>query len=407
MTISSAERGPRRADPIGVHGILAPAAGLDRWLLLVLVVLLVTCAARYVDRHGLGATGTAVLAGATVLALAYATRTLVTGRPWWPAVWVSGMMVVWGALTAVAPSFGWCAVPVAFAVLRVVPFAWAVLTVVPMTVLVAASWMRITDDPDPTQVAGPVGIALVTVLAYRALDLESRARQAVVDQLVDAQAELAQEQHRTGVMAERTRLSREIHDSVGQGLSSINLLLQAAEQAWDQHPGTARDHVRTAAATAREGLNEVRRVVRDLAPEDLVDDRTGTALPAALRRAALEAAPGVDVEVHVHGEPLAVPAEVAAALVRTARGALANVREHAGARRVAVTLTYHLDEVLLDVRDDGRGFVPDHVRPHGSRGRGLRGIRERAAGLGGRALVESSPGEGTTISVRFPLGGGR
>lgn len=387
----------------GVHGILAPAVRLDRWLLMILVVLLVTCSVRYVDRHGLDATGAAVLAGALVLALAYATRSLLPGRTWWPTAWIAGMVVLWGTLTAVAPSFAWCAVPVAFAVLRVLPFAWAVATVVLMTALLTAAWQRITDGFDPVQVAGPVGVGLLTVLAYRALDLESRARQDLLDRLVEAQDELAEEQQRTGALAERTRLSREIHDSVGQGLSSINLLLQAAEQNWQSQPATAREHVATAAATAREGLDEVRRVVRDLAPADLAADTTGTALPAALRRAAEQAAPGMQVEVRVDGAPGVVPASVAAALVMTARGALANVREHARAQRVAVTLTHHVDEVLLDVRDDGRGFVPGQVRPSGTRGHGLAGIVARAEALGGRADIESAPGEGTTVSVRFPV----
>lgn len=387
----------------GVHGILAPAARLDRWLLAVLVVLLVTCAARYVDRHGIHATGIAVLVGALVLGLAFATRGLLTGRSWWPTVWVTAMVVLWASLTLVAPSFAWCAVPVAFAVLRVLPFGWAVATVTGMTVVVTVAWLRISDGVDPAQVAGPIAVALVTVLAYRALDLESQARQDLLDRLVEAQADLAEEQRRTGALAERTRLSREIHDSVGQGLSSINLLLQAAEQVWDSQPHAARGHVRTAAATAREGLDEVRRVVRDLAPADLAADSSGAALPTALRRVAEQTAPGIRVEVRVDGDPVAVPEAMAAALVRTARGALANVVEHAAARRVVMTLTYQSDEVVLDVRDDGRGFDPAEVRPRDARGRGLAGIQDRADALGGRADVESAPGEGTTVSVRFPL----
>ncbi|SDI33088.1 Signal transduction histidine kinase [Actinokineospora alba] len=387
----------------GIHGILAPAARLDRWLQVVLVVLVATGAVRYVDRHGLGVTGVLVLLGAAVLALAYATRTLLPGRSWWPTAWVAGMVAIWTALTLVAPSFAWCAVPVAFAVLRVLPFGWAAATTVLMTLVVAGAWWRVVEAPDPTLVAGPVGIALVTVIAYRTLERESRARQRLLDDLTEAQAELAEEQRRSGALAERTRLSRDIHDSVGQGLSSINLLLQAAEQSWTREPATARDHVRTAAATARDGLDEVRRVVRDLAPAELTGDSSGTALPAALRRAAAQAAPGLDVEVRVHGTPVPLRPEVAAALVSTARGALANVREHAGAARVAVTLTYHDDEVLLDIRDDGRGFQPGQPPSGPLRGRGLRGIRERAEQLGGRADVESAMGEGTTVSVRFPL----
>jgi signal transduction histidine kinase len=380
--------GPGPSRP-GEHGILAPAARLDRWLLAVLVVLLVTCGVRYVDRHDLDAAGVAVLAGAAALGAAYAIRGLLVGRTWWPTAWVLAMVLLWSALTIAAPSFAWCAVPVAFAVLQVLAFEWAVAVVVAMTVLLSAAWARITDGVDPVQVAGPIGVALVTVLAYRALDLESRARQ-------EAQAEL-------GALAERTRLSREIHDSVGQGLSSINLLLQAADQAWEAHPGAARGHVQTAAATARDGLDEVRRVVRDLAPADLAEDPTGAALASALRRCAEQSAPGLDVELRVHGAALQVPAEVAAALVRSARGALANVAEHSGASRVALTLTYQDDEVVLDVRDDGCGFDPAQVRASGVRGRGLAGVRDRAAGLGGRADVESAPGEGTTVSVRFPV----
>jgi signal transduction histidine kinase len=278
--------------------------------------------------------------------------------------------------------------------------------VVAMVGLLTLAWQRISADVDPVQVAGPIGVALLTVLAYRALDLESRARQDLLDRLVDAQQELAEEQRRTGALAERTRLSREIHDSVGQGLSSINLLLQAAEQDWETHASRAREHVGTAAVTARDGLDEVRRVVRDLAPADLDVGGPASALPAALERVAVLAPSGPPVEVRVDGDPVQVPPPVAAALVRTARGALANAYEHAQAGRVVLTLTYHHDEVVLDVRDDGRGFDPEHVHARGSRGWGLTGIQQRAALLGGVALVESAPGEGTTVSVRFPLAEG-
>lgn len=395
------------SDRTGVHGILAPVARLGRWLPVVLFALVATSAVRYVDRHGLGVTGVLILLGAAGLALAYATRTLLPGRTWWPSAWVAGMVLLWAALTLVAPSFAWCAVPLAFAVLQVLPYAVAAATVVVMTLVASVSWLRITDGADPTLVAGPIGIVLVTLIAYRSLEQEARARQRLLDDLTEAQADLAEEQHRSGALAERTRLSRDIHDSVGQGLTSINLLLNAAEQAWQHDPAAARAHAQTAAATARDGLDEVRRVVRDLAPAELASDGSGAGLPDALRRAADQAIgpddAGARAEVRVHGEPVAVRPEVASAILRTARGALANVREHAGASRVVVSLTYHADEVLLDVRDDGSGFTPGPLAPGALRGRGLPGIRERAALLGGRADVESAPGEGTTVSVSFPL----
>lgn len=391
----------------GLRGILAPAARLDVWLQLVLAVMVVTCAVRYVDRHGLDAAGVAILVGAACLVLLYAARPALAGRSWWPSVWVGLIVSVWTALTLAAPSFAWCSVPVAFAVLQVIPFGYATATVVVMTLVVAGGWLRITDSADPTLVVGPVGIALVTVVAYRALQREAEARQALLDELTEAQADLADQQHRTGALAERARLSREIHDSVGQGLSSINLLLQAAEQSLPGDPVRAREHVTTAATTAREGLDEVRRVVRDLAPSELAGEGGTAALADALRRALAVLGPDVDAEVRVHGDPAPVHPEVASALVRTARGALANVREHAGATRVVVTLTYHPDEVMIDVRDDGRGFDPELPVAGGLRGRGLTGIRDRATALDGRADVESAPGEGTTVSVRFPLEVGR
>jgi signal transduction histidine kinase len=411
MTTMTTTTTPTRPDGrrAGERGILAPAARLDRWLDGVLLVLIVTCAIRYVSRHGLDTSAAFVLTGAVLLAAAYAARPLVRDRPGGPTAWVAVVVALWTGLTLVAPSFAWTAVPIAFAVLQVLPFRYAACVVVLMTVVVSVAWSRLTDGFDPTVVVGPVGIALVTVMAYRALAQESQRRQRLLDDLTEAQADLAAAQRRSGALAERTRLSREIHDSVGQSLSSINLLLNAADQGWERRPEEARQHVRTAAGAARDALDEVRRVVRDLAPAGLEGGTEGAeqdradALPAALQRIADQTGHGLDVTLHVHGTPTDIPPAVASAIVRTARGSLANVVEHAAASKAAITLTYLADEVRLDVRDDGRGFDSQGVRVRGDRGRGLSGIRDRADGLGGRTEVESAPGEGTTVSVAFPL----
>jgi signal transduction histidine kinase len=389
----------------GRRGILAPATRLDRWLDIVLVGLVLTSALRYAGRHDLDVKGLLVLGGAALFVVLYLARPLLPDRSWWPTVWVAILVVVWMALTLAAPSFAWTAVPLAFAALEVLAFPYALAVVVLMTVVVSTGWLRITDGFDPTLVAGPIGIALVTVFAYRTLEQESLTRQRLLDELVAAHEDLAAAQHRSGALAERTRLSREIHDSVGQGLSSINLLLNAAEQDWDRRPDVARSHVRTAAGSARSGLDEVRRVVRNLAPVEIDGQDAVDALPAALSRIAAQTGSSTAVEVRVHGAPTSVPEDVATAIVRTTRGALANVTEHAAARHAVISLTYNSDEVLLDVRDDGTGMDPRRSRAAGLRGRGLRGIAERAESLGGRATVESAPGEGTTVSVAFPLDG--
>jgi signal transduction histidine kinase len=390
----------------GVRGILAPVR-FGRMLQLVLLALIAVCGIRYVLRHDEPTMMAIVLSGAVVLAAVAAVQSLVPRRGAWPAVWTLVAAAAWIMLTLIAPSFAWCAVPLAFAVLQILPFWPASGIVAGMTAVVIVAQLRLAADPAPTIVAGPIGIAVATVVAYRALDREARARQQLVDELTATQADLAAAEHRAGALAERARLSREIHDSVGQDLSSINLLLQAAQQQWQAQPDEARAQVRSAADAAREGLDAVRRVVRDLAPSEL--DGAAGSLPAAIEKVVADAV-GIDASFRSHGAVGEVPLPVAAALIRTVRGALANVAEHAHASRAVVSLTAHPDELRLDIRDDGVGF---DVGPRGlrarvaerraaGRGRGLAGIEERIAVLGGTFEIESAPGEGTTLSAVFP-----
>jgi signal transduction histidine kinase len=393
----------------GVRGILADISRLDVWLDVVLVVLTLASAARYVDGHGLGDRAPAVLGGAVLLLACYAARPR-SGR-WtpgpWPWTWCLALVAIWFVLVVLAPSFAWLAVPLSFVALRVLPFAAAGAVIAFMTATVVVAWTVMQGDLDLTVVTGPIAVAWLAVVAYRALEREAASRQELLDELQEAQGNLAEAQHRAGALAERARLSREIHDSVAQALSSINLLLQAAEQSWTSRPDAARDQVTQAASAARDGLDEVRRVVRDLAPPELGATGSGPALVATLRRTCERAVrgSGVRVDVHVDGTPVDVPPELATALLRTSRGALANVVEHAAARTATVSLTYQPDVVSLDVRDDGAGFDPRRATATGSRGRGLAGIRERAEQFGGTLTVETAPGEGTALAFTIPLGG--
>lgn len=373
--------------------ILSHATRLATALHAALVVLVLASAIRYLTGHGFGDRGPWVLIGAVVLLATYAAYRVLPSR-----IWLALLILEWCTLVLLAPSFAWCAVPLSFVALRVLPFRSACLVVAGMVVVTVVQWTRMADRLDPTIILGPVCIAVLAVGAYRTLEQDALARQALLDDLRAAQGDLADAQHEAGVMAERARLSREIHDSVAQGLSSINLLLQAAEREWDDRPATAREHATLAAATARNGLDEVRRVVRDLAPAEL----TG-GLPDALRRTCkqLAAQSSVEVRVQVHGTPVVLRAEVETALLRTVRGALANVLEHAAASTAVVTLTYQPDAVVLDVVDDGRGFTSAQRSP--DRGHGLPGIRKRLEQLGGTLVVESETGEGVALAASIPL----
>lgn len=387
-------------------GILASVGQLDWWLHGAMVVLTIASVTRYITGHGLAGRGPLILVGAGVLLAVYAASPVQRRRRSRTLnyVWCGVLIGCWLALVVLAPSFSWVAVPLAFVALRVLPFSWACAAITIMLATVIVAWSTMQERLDPTVIAGPLAVAALAVIAYRALERESTARRNLLDELRDAQADLAEAEHSAGALAERARLSREIHDSVAQALSSINLLLQAAEHRWAEENASARDYVRQASLTARNGLDEVRGVVHDLASAELDGDGGDAALPSAIARTCEQTALDSDIttDLQIHGDPIPIPPDTATALVRSARGALANVVEHSGASRATVSLTYQSDSVLLDVRDNGTGFTSSADRSNG-RGRGLAGIESRAKLFGGRLTVESAPGEGTAIAVSIPL----
>jgi len=111
---------------------------------------------------------------------------------------------------------------------------------------------------------------------------------------------------------------------------------------------------------------------------------------------------GVEAHVSVTGAASPLPPPVEVTLLRAVQEGLANVHKHAHARRVAVTLSFMGDQLSVDVQDDGQGFDP--ALP--STGYGLMALRERVEGAGGRVMVESALGEGTTVAIEVPLRSG-
>jgi signal transduction histidine kinase len=202
-----------------------------------------------------------------------------------------------------------------------------------------------------------------------------------------------------GILDERQRMAREIHDTLAQGLTGIITQLQAAEQASDDPAGWRR-HFEAATRLARESLSEARRSVDALRPEPLETGR----LPAALADVAgrWSALHGITVQVTTTGTARPMPAETELTLLRTAQEGLANVARHAQAANAWVTLSFMEQEVALDVRDDGKGFEPAQAD-----GFGLVAMRQRVEGLSGTLQIESEPGAGTAISACVPVAGGQ
>jgi signal transduction histidine kinase len=206
-----------------------------------------------------------------------------------------------------------------------------------------------------------------------------------------------------GVLDERQRLAREIHDTLAQGLTGIITQLEAAEQA-REHTADWQRHVDQARALARENLAEARRSMQALRPATLERSRLADAIGDMAARWSKSAS--VPLRFETTGRPTPLLAELEVTLYRVAQEALTNVAKHAKASKVGVTLSYMHDVALLDVRDDGSGFTPGSASA-GSRfaagqGFGLKGMGQRLQRVGGKLEIESAPGAGTAVSARVP-----
>lgn len=326
-------------------------------------------------------------------------------------LWLGAVLAVWLVLLALEPSATWCTMPLLFTGLHRLPVRLAVPLAAVLVVLVVATELRVaTGAFNPNLVLAPVALGTVaTAVLVDSRRLAARQR-LLIDDLVRTRGELAATERHAGVLAERQRLSAEIHDILAQSLSSQRMLLQAAERHWHSAPDTAYDHMRDAATTADRALAEVRRFVRDLTPLDLAGGSLVQALRGLAEPGRPADAPGPVVEFRLDAEPGApgpLPGPAETALLRVTQQALANVREHARARRAVVTLTCLEDRITVDIADDGRGFdasgTPRRGRA-GTRGHGLAGMRNRARQAGGTLAVESTPGEGTVVTMSVPLG---
>lgn len=355
-----------------------------------------------------------VVTGAVLLAAWYAVGIWLASRGRRQPVgllWLASLVAGWLALVVLSVEFSWLAFSLFFLCLHLLPVRAAVPAVVALTAAVVVAQLAGGTGSPAAKVLGPclgAAVAVAMALAYRRLVAENSERRRLVRQLMSAhddllamQDELAGTQRQAGVLSERARLAREIHDTLAQGFSSILLLSRAGLTGGDDQ-GEA---LRQIGVTASENLDTARRVVHALQPAELEDTPLTAAIGRLVDRFSDQS--GVAARMRVDGEPVPMPTTIEVALLRLAQGALANVRQHAGAARVGVTLTFGPDQVSLDVVDDGTGFdvaQVDRATPEGN-GFGLRAMQERLAALGGTLVVESVPGEGTAVAAIIPLVG--
>ncbi|WP_405620115.1 sensor histidine kinase [Streptomyces sp. NBC_01508] len=295
-------------------------------------------------------------------------------------------------------------VPQCFMLLSMSRALWAVtvLNVVPV-----AGWALVWRPPAEAiffnALFSVVTLAFSAVLGSWIIRIiaQSAERADLIAELEASREEVSRLSAERGALAERERMSREIHDTLAQGFTSVLMLVQAVDAELERDLPGARRHLDLMADTARRNLAEARALVAGGAPADL----HGSSLPDALRRLAARHGPGpgpaeVSVSVEVTGEarPLAPALEVVA--LRTCQEALSNTARHAGpGATAAISLAYTDAALCVEVRDTGRGF--DASAP--SDGYGLSGLRARAVEVGGSAEVRTDPGGGTLVAVRLPL----
>jgi len=357
----------------------------------------------------------AIIAGVAILVWHVAGTILPSKVHSWPLVvgWLIGFALVWAAAVAVSAEFVWVAFLLWLLAGHLLPLRWGLVFSIAVFVLVVTAPMLHYGTTSYADVFGPLigGIfAFGISRGYLQLLHDAAERERLVASLTRAQREMAElqdelalAQRHSGAIAERTRISRDIHDTVAQGLSSIRLLAHAeANRTNDFSAMRTLGQVETLAG---DSLADVRRIVAALAPAQLEED----ALPAALQRMLdrLHEETGLHAELHVDDTLPILPTEVEVALLRTAQSALGNVRLHASASRVVMSLIDAEDAVRLDIIDDGTGFDvtawEQASNGPSSSSYGLQFMRSRLRELGGGLDVESALGEGTAISVHLPI----
>jgi signal transduction histidine kinase len=276
--------------------------------------------------------------------------------------------------------------PIAAQAVTLLPRLWAVLVCMLVIAGVSGNLTWVPDWPAWFRNIASATAAVVFVVVYVGVAAREREARQRVERLSAEVAQLA-------AANERNRLAREIHDTLGHYLTVIHVQLEAARAVIGSDPDRGLLAMNRAQALAKDGLTAVRQSVKALREDSRVEGIAEqlASLVEAVRDEAFTAA------FATSGTPRPVSAAVALALHRTALEALTNVRRHASASHVEMTLVFESDgRVHLKVNDDGRGASELQG------GFGLTGIRERAAQLGGSVVYDTAPGRGFTLTMDLP-----
>ena len=213
-------------------------------------------------------------------------------------------------------------------------------------------------------------------------------------------AEIAkQAAQEAATLEERTRIARELHDTLAQSFTGIIMQLEAADFLLDSQPEKTRSCIKRARDLAKEGLAQARRSVFTLQPDSGQYSNLAASLTETVANVTQDTS--VQARVTVEGLPFALPADIGRNLLRIAQEAVTNTLRHARSRNLYLTLIYSAHQIALRIEDDGRGFDAGGA----AEGFGLRGMRERAERIGALLRVVSGAAQGTEITIVLPLTG--
>jgi signal transduction histidine kinase len=337
--------------------------------------------------QGVSAIGGAIMASLSALLLLVATWGMRWAENRAGSRWLHGMLALHGALVALAlvVSGGKAfimSMPLVSMLVLYLPVGVALLGVVVLTALLGALVVQQYSVELLGSALLQLGAAESFVIMFSLIARRERYARAEVERLQYAVAELA-------VVSERGRLARELHDSLGHYLTVMSIQLEALAQA---QPAPGAERIASLRELVRDALLELRRAVSALR------ERSEESLPTRLERLINEH-PASDVRVtwRVLGDAGEIAPEFDAAMFRALQEALTNVRRHARARHVHVTLTYLPQTLRLEIVDDGNGAGTGQPAGHG-----LKGMSERVAELGGVMTAGPLPSGGFRVQVELP-----
>ncbi len=248
------------------------------------------------------------------------------------------------------------------------------------------------------ELRGFIGIQHAEKGTYRADQIELAQALAHHVMLATHGQELVEQQRQAAILKERTRMARDIHDTLAQGFTGVIVQMEAAEEAlMEEDPENAVRHVRRARKLARESLGEARRSVHALRPQALEKAGFADALKAIIKNTTVGTS--LRSEFQLQGEPRELGPDVEENLLHIGQEALTNALRHARATKFQAQLSFGSEAVRLELSDNGDGFAIDGVNGDGL---GLIGMKERAEQIGATVEVSTKPGAGTRIVAVSP-----